>query len=72
MLLLSGIFFSRDGFPLWLKSITDYFPLTYVSHGLRKVANEGESLAEIPIDLLGMGVWLILIYIIAVRVFRWE
>jgi ABC-2 type transport system permease protein len=72
MLLLSGIFFSREGFPSWLRTITDYFPLTFVSHGLRKIANEGASLAQIPWDLLGMVVWLILIFAFAVRVFRWE
>jgi ABC-2 type transport system permease protein len=72
MLLLSGIFFSRDGFPTWLKSITDYFPLTYVSHGLRKIANEGVSLAEIPVDVVGMTIWLVIVYFIAIRVFRWE
>jgi ABC-2 type transport system permease protein len=62
MLLLSGIFFPRDGFPSWLKSITDYFPLTYVSHSLRKIANEGAAVTDIPTDLIG----------ISVRVFRWE
>lgn len=72
MLLLSGIFFSRDNFPSWLKSITDYFPLTYVSHGLREIANEGASLADISGDLLGIGVWLVIVYTIAVKVFKWE
>src|SRR5258706_14004119 len=72
MLLLSGIFFSRDGFPSWLKATTDYFPLTYVSHALRKISNEGVSLTELPVDLIGMGVWLVLIYVFAVKVFRWE
>ena len=72
MLLLSGIFFSRDGFPAWLKTITDYFPLTFVSHALRKIANEGEGLTQLPGDVMGMGIWLILIYALAIRVFRWE
>ncbi len=72
MLLLSGVFFSRDGFPSWLKSITDFFPLTYVSHALRKIANEGAGLSQITPDLIGIVVWLILIYALAVRVFRWE
>jgi ABC-2 type transport system permease protein len=72
MLLLSGIFFSREGFPLWLRTITDYFPLTYVSHALRKIANEGASLADLPVDLIGMSVWIILIYVLAVKLFRWE
>jgi ABC-2 type transport system permease protein len=72
LLLLSGIFFSRDGFPSWLKTITDYFPLTYVSHGLRKIANEGADLTQIPGDLIGMIVWVILVYAIAIKLFRWE
>ncbi len=72
MLLLSGIFFPRDGFPSWLKTITDYFPLTYVSHALRKIANEGDSLAQLPTDLIGMSVWLVVVYVVAVRVFRWD
>jgi ABC-2 type transport system permease protein len=72
MLMLSGIFFSRESFPGWLKSITDYFPLTYVSHGLRKIANEGADLSQISFDLIGMAVWLVLIYMLAVRLFRWE
>jgi ABC-2 type transport system permease protein len=72
LLLLSGIFFSREGFPSWLKTITDYFPLTYLSHGLRKIANEGAGLAEIPTDLIGMLIWLVLIFAIAIKVFRWE
>ncbi|HEV8515990.1 MAG TPA: ABC transporter permease [Cyclobacteriaceae bacterium] len=72
MLLLSGIFFPRDGFPTWLKTITDYFPLTYVSHSLRKIANEGMSLVQLPVDLIGMSVWLVIVYVVAVRVFKWE
>ena len=72
MLMLSGIFFSREAFPSWLRVVTDYFPLTYVSHALRKIANEGMSLVELPVDLIGMVVWLIVIYVIAIKVFRWE
>jgi len=72
MLLLSGIFFSRDGFSSWLKTITDFFPLTYVSHALRKIANEGAELSELTPDLIGILVWLVLIYALAVRDFRWE
>jgi ABC-2 type transport system permease protein len=72
MLLLSGIFFTRDGFPGWLKALTDYFPLTYVGHGLRSIANEGVGLAEISGDMIGMSVWLVVVYFIAVKVFRWE
>lgn len=72
MLLLSGIFFSRDAFPSWLKAITNYFPLTYLSHALRKIANEGLSLTEIPVDVIGLLAWLVVVYVVAVKVFKWE
>ncbi|HEX7015422.1 MAG TPA: ABC transporter permease [Cyclobacteriaceae bacterium] len=72
MLLLSGIFFPSDVFPSWLQSITDVFPLTYVVDAMRKIANEGTSLWQMPGDLLGMGVWMAITYTIAVKLFRWE
>jgi ABC-2 type transport system permease protein len=72
MLFLSGIFFTRDAFPAWLKTITDYFPLTYLSDGLRKVANEGAHIVNLGPEILGLTVWGIIIFTVAVRVFRWE
>jgi len=72
MLFLSGTFFPRDAFPAWLKTITDYFPLTYLTDALRTIANEGAHLAQISGDLLGLAVWGVVLFIIAVRVFRWE
>lgn len=72
MLLLSGIFFSRDLFPHWLQRVTDFLPLTYVSDGMRHIANEGLHLTQIGTDLLGMTIWTILVFALAVKVFRWE
>lgn len=72
MLFLSGAFFPRDGFPDWLKTITDYFPLTYLSEALRRIANEGASLMAVSGDLLGLAIWGVIVFFIAVRVFRWE
>jgi ABC-2 type transport system permease protein len=72
MLFLSGIFFPRDGFPAWLKTVTDFFPLTYLSDGLRRIANEGASLGAIRGDLLGMTIWGVIVFFVAVLVFRWE
>jgi ABC-2 type transport system permease protein len=72
LLLLSGIFFPRTNFPAWLKAITDFSPLTYMSDALRKIANDGQSLLDLPVQMLGMLVWLVIIYSIAVKLFRWE
>jgi ABC-2 type transport system permease protein len=72
MMFLSGTFFDRANFPDTLQHITDYFPLTYLADAMRKIANEGAHLSQIGGDLLGLTVWGIIVFFIAVRVFRWE
>ncbi len=72
MLFLSGVFFPRDSFPAYLKTITDYFPLTYLADAMHKIANEGASLWTVRGDVLGLIVWGIVGYLIAIKLFRWE
>jgi ABC-2 type transport system permease protein len=72
MLFLSGIFFPRDSFPDWLRTVTDYFPLTYLADAMRRIANEGAHLSQLAPEILGMTVWTIAVYFVAVKVFRWE
>lgn len=72
MLLLSGIFFPAEVFPPWLRSLIDFIPLTYVVDAMRKIANEGVSLWDLPGDLLGMGAWMVVTFTVAARLFRWE
>ncbi len=69
---LSGIFFPRDSFPHWLKALTDYFPLTFLSDAVRTIFNEGASLWSLRVEVLGLVVWAIIMYFIADRVFKWE
>lgn len=70
--LLSGTFFPVDAFPKWLQYISKALPLTYLNDALRKVAFEGAGFSEISFSVLVLVGWGILIYAIAVRVFRWE
>lgn len=72
MMFLSGVFFPRDAMPDFLASITQYMPLTYVNEALRAVVNEGASLASLGPQLLGMGIWTVITFLLAVRLFRWE
>ncbi len=72
MLLLSGIFFPRDDFPHWLQTVTNYFPLTYLSDAMRHIANEGLHLTQIMPDLLGLIIWCVIVFVIAINLFRWE
>jgi ABC-2 type transport system permease protein len=72
MTFLSGVFFSRDAMPDFLRTITDYLPLTYLNHALRSVVNDGAGISAIGTDLLGMAVWAVIAFLLAVRLFRWE
>jgi ABC-2 type transport system permease protein len=72
MLFLSGTFFPRFAMPHWLQTVTTYLPLTPVIDGLRLLTTEGKSLFEIGPQLALVGIWMVIIYAIAFRVFRWE
>ena len=72
MLFLSGVFFPRDAMPEILRSITGFMPLTYVNEALRAVMNEGATLVDLGPQLLGMGVWAVIAFVVAVWLFKWE
>lgn len=72
MMFLSGTFFPRYAMPDWLQNITFYMPLTPVIDGARLIATEGKHLIDLGPQLAVMGAWMVVIYIIAFRVFRWE
>ena len=72
MMFLTGVFFPRFLMPQWLQSVTTYMPLTPVIDGARMILTEGKSLLDLGPQLAVMGVWLVIIYAIAFRVFRWE
>jgi ABC-2 type transport system permease protein len=72
MTFLSGVFFSRDAMPDFLRTVTDFLPLTYLNHALRSVINDGVGVGAISGDLLGMAVWAVIAFLLAVRLFKWE
>jgi len=72
MLFLSGTFFPRFGMPVWLQHVTNYLPLTPVIDGLRLLTTEGDHLTNIGPQLGLVAIWMVVVYAIAFRVFRWE
>ena len=70
MLFLSGTFFPRFLMPEWVQGISTYLPLTPVIDGIRLITTEGRHLIEILPQLGLIGIWMVVIYIIAFRVFR--
>jgi len=72
LIFLSGTFFPRYVMPHWLQTVTTYLPLTPVIDGARLIATEGQNLTQLGPQLAVMGVWLVVVYAVAFRVFRWE
>lgn len=70
--LLSGTFFSIDNFPSWLQPISRALPLTYLNDAMRQVAFEGAGLWDVKLQISIMALWGIGIYVLAVKVFKWE
>lgn len=72
MMSLSGTFFPRFLMPEWLQNLSGLLPLTPIIDGIRMIATEGKHIWEIGPQLGLIGIWVIIIYVIAFRVFRWE
>lgn len=72
LMFLSGVFFPRFLMPEWLQSITAFLPLTPVIDSMRLIMTEGATLLQLGSQLGLIAVWIVVIYLIAVRVFRWE
>jgi ABC-2 type transport system permease protein len=72
MLFLSGTFFPRFEMPHWLQSVTTYLPLTPVIDGLRLLTTEGKTLLDIGPQLGLVALWMVVVYAIAFKIFKWE
>jgi ABC-2 type transport system permease protein len=72
MMFLSGVFFPLSVMPDWLTRWSQYLPLTYLADGMRAITVEGASITTLGTELLGLGVWIIIVFVIATRMFRWE
>ncbi|MGH2613663.1 MAG: ABC transporter permease [Thermomicrobiales bacterium] len=72
MLFLSGIFFSMENAPVWLRPITRILPLSYLVDALREPMTFGNGLGAIWTDLVALLLTFVIAMAIAVRFFRWE
>ncbi len=72
MMFLSGTFFPRYLMPEWLQNVSAFLPLTPIIDGIRLIATEGKHLIDILPQIGLIGIWVVVIYFIAFKVFRWE
>lgn len=70
--LIGGTFFPIAVFPVWLQWIARIMPLTHLNNALRAVAFEGSTLWQVRGEIGILLIWGIVIYTVAIKVFKWE
>ena len=70
--LLGGTFFTTDAFPGWLQKFCEILPLKQLNDALRNVAFEGAHLTDCGKQIGILAIWGIVVYAVAIKVFKWE
>ena len=69
---LSGTFFPRGALPAGIQPVLKYLPLTALNDAMRKVSFEGLHLWNVSSELFVLLGWCVVIYIVAIKVFKWD
>jgi ABC-2 type transport system permease protein len=72
MWIFSGVFFSSTRFPDALQPFIQALPLTAVNDALRASMLEGAGLTRLAPELAIVAAWLVVSFLLAVRLFRWR
>jgi len=72
MWIVSGVFFSAQRFPDALQPVIKALPLTAVIDALRANMLQGASLAQVAPQIGILGVWLVVCFTLALKLFRWR
>lgn len=70
--LLSGTFFPIDVFPKWLQFFCNLLPLTHFNNAMREISFEGAGILDVWQDVGILLIWGVILYAIAIKVFKWE
>ncbi len=72
MWVLSGVFFPASNFPVVVQPIIQALPLTALNDALRAVVLEGATLQAVRGELMLLGVWTVVPFAVALRIFSWR
>jgi ABC-2 type transport system permease protein len=68
----SGVFFSKNAAPEVIQPLTNVLPLTLLNDALREISVQGATLWDVRTQILGLLIWTLAGFILAVRLFRFE
>ncbi|CAN5595576.1 ABC transporter permease [soil metagenome] len=71
-LLLSGTFFPIDAFPKSVQFFCNLLPLTHFNNAMREISFEGATIFDVWKDVGVLLIWGVLLYAVAIKVFKWE
>lgn len=72
MMLLSGVWFSLEGSPGWVRAVAQIFPLTHVLDAARAVMFDGAGLADIGSSVAILAVTAAAFLLLGAWSFRWR
>ena len=71
LMIISGIWFNRNNFPLWLQELSRYSPLSALVDGLRRIALEGESLFHLGPESFLIFLYTVFFLAMSKKYFKW-
>jgi ABC-2 type transport system permease protein len=72
MWILSGVFFSATRFPAVVQPVVRALPLTAAIDALRGNMLQGMNLAQLIMPMAILLTWLVMSFVVALRIFRWR
>ena len=72
MMLLSGIWYSLEGSPHWVRLLSQVFPLTHVLNAARAVMIDGAGIVQVAPDLAYLAITALAFLVFGAWSFRWR
>jgi ABC-type multidrug transport system permease subunit len=72
MMFLSEVWFSLEGAPGWVKSVTQIFPLTHLLKAVRKIMHDGAGLVDVAPEMAILTVMTLTFLIAGAALFSWD
>lgn len=72
LMFLGGVFFPISNMPSYLQPIVKAIPISHLSTAFREIMNVGTPLTQLLPELSWLCAWLIIGFLIATRLFKWE
>ena len=72
LMVLSGIFFSYQNFPIWSIGVIKNLPLTMMTDGIRSIFNEGAGISEVAGPIVILTATGALFFTVGLKIFKWH